>query len=281
MTAQNPLRVYVAQMCSVDHIEACCDQIFLHLELAKSANPDLISFPENCLYLQLNGQLPEAAISLDHPVFKELQAYSDATGAAIHLGGMPLRENDHVYNATVWLQPSVPLEVVYRKIHLFDVEVAGKKLQESLYYRQGHRSSVKSYKGWNIAFSICYDLRFAELYSGYAKRGADLILVPSAFLQTTGEAHWHTLLRARAIESQCFVIAAAQAGQHQSLYASKTRQSYGHSVAYDPWGRLLMDLLGQDFAGGLVELDQGKIGEVRAQIPMAQHRQNRHWTCDS
>jgi predicted amidohydrolase len=129
-------------------------------------------------------------------------------------------------------------------------------------------------KSWRIGLSICYDVRFSELYSNYAKEGAHLILVPSAFLVPTGAAHWHILLRARAIESQAFVIAAAQAGEHVGVHGEK-RTTYGHSLAIDPWGEILADLGEAGPKVEVVTLDPARLERVWRQIPQAQHRRLR------
>ena len=158
------------------------------------------------------------------------------------------------------------------KPYLFDVDVVGApQARESAAFSYGAKAQVITLNGWKIGLSICYDLRFSELYSKYAQKNVDVILVPSAFLVPTGKAHWHSLLRARAIESQAFIVAAAQSGDHQNANAQH-RYTYGHSLVVDPWGVVLKDLEtpGADLA--VVELDSAQLKKVREQIPMAKHR---------
>jgi predicted amidohydrolase len=153
---------------------------------------------------------------------------------------------------------------------LFDVEVAGAPpVRESDYFNGGSEARVVEIDGWKFGLSICYDLRFAELYLRYAREKADVILVPSAFLVPTGEAHWHVLLRARAIEAQCFVAAPAQSGEHHS--DSQVRKTYGHSLVVDPWGKVLAELK-ESPQIQVVELDRELITKARRQIPMGGHR---------
>jgi predicted amidohydrolase len=184
----------------------------------------------------------------------------------------PLKLGDKFSNSTVFLNPNVDPHVVYSKIHLFDVDVEGAPpVRESDHFVNGSGPALIDFRGWKLGLSICYDLRFPELYLNYAQK-ADLILVPSAFLVPTGEAHWHVLLRARAIESQCYVAAPAQSGEHVShLDSGQVRKTYGHSLIVDPWGRAL-----EEMASGLdirtVELSRTPIEKARRQIPMKAHR---------
>ena len=157
-------------------------------------------------------------------------------------------------------------------MHLFDVDVKGHvAVKESEDYQRGLKPCVKNFLDWKIGLSICYDLRFSELYSYYASKQVDLIVVPSAFLVPTGRAHWHVLLRARAIECQAYVVAPAQCGAHMGLNKDK-RYSFGHSLIIDPWGEIVCE------AGGAIpevlqaDLDKASILRVREQIPMQQHR---------
>ncbi|NJM10425.1 MAG: hypothetical protein HC883_06135 [Bdellovibrionaceae bacterium] len=172
-------------------------------------------------------------------------------------------------NSTILFEAGKGPRVVYTKVHLFDVDVEGAPpVRESELFVNGDHPAILDFHGWKIGLSICYDLRFAELYLNYAQ-AVDLILVPSAFLVPTGEAHWHTLLRARAIEAQAYVAAPAQGGEHGS--GDQFRSTYGHSLVVDPWGRVVVDM---KLETGLqtVELVREAIEKVRRQIPMKSHR---------
>lgn len=178
------------------------------------------------------------------------------------------------YNSHVIVDNTGSIASVYRKIHLFDVHIPEQaiKLQESEYVQAGTELVVIDKPNplqVPIGMSICYDVRFPEMYAQLRhKYGAQCLLVPSAFTQFTGEAHWHLLLRARAVETQCFVIAAAQTGQH-----SEKRQSYGHSLVVHPFGNVLLDIPSdQTNCIGIVELDMTDVESVRKKMPIAQHR---------
>ncbi len=154
----------------------------------------------------------------------------------------------------------------YDKVHLFDVDLAsGEAYRESANYRPGDRL-VTAETPWGVlGMSVCYDLRFPHLYRALAHKGAIFLSVPSAFTRPTGEAHWHTLLRARAIESGCFVFAPAQCGEHEG-----GRRTYGHSLIVDPWGEVIADG-GEDPGIVMAEIDPGRVDAVRAQVPSLQH----------
>lgn len=158
----------------------------------------------------------------------------------------------------------------YDKVHLFDVDVKDQQgaYRESNFYQKGNRTCVTTSPLGCIGLSVCYDLRFPELYRNLAQRGAKLVTVPSAFTYQTGSAHWKPLLQARAIENQCYVLAANQGGQH-----SPKRQTWGHSCIIDPWGKVLGEI---ETGEGVVtcEIDQEEIESVRASIPCLKHRQD-------
>ena len=168
-------------------------------------------------------------------------------------------------NASVHIGPDGEIEAVYRKMHMFDVVIEGKRYCESDTDEAGEEvvSSVLE-DGSKLGMAICYDLRFPELYRGY--RDITLIVVPSAFTAVTGAAHWHVLLKARAIENQCYVLAAAQGGTH-----ANGRRTYGHSVLIDPWGTVVAELA--DGEGVIVgEIDAARIAQVRRDLPAVSHR---------
>ena len=175
-------------------------------------------------------------------------------------------EESRAYNASVLFSPAGEAAASYRKIHLFDVEVGGHTYRESATTVAGAVVATGLVDGLRVGLSICYDLRFPELYRSLADRGADVLVVPAAFTETTGRAHWEVLLRARAIENQAFVIAANQVGQH-----ANGTSSYGHSMIVDPWGRILAEA--SDGPGIVVaDLDLGQLAEIRERLPALKHR---------
>jgi predicted amidohydrolase len=179
-------------------------------------------------------------------------------GAAV-TGSIAVEVDGKRYNRLLFVTPEGTVHS-YDKRHLF------RMLGEDLRYAAGTGKLIVDYRGWRILPLVCYDMRFPDLFSAYAKSGVDMITLPSAFTVPTGEAHWHTLLRARAIESAAFIIAAAQCDVHED-----GRQTYGHSLVVDPWGTILLDM---GISPGLacVDLDLDTIKRVRKQIPVHANR---------
>lgn len=188
-----------------------------------------------------------------------------------HIGSMAVldRDSGKFANRTLVIGPDGEIRARYDKMHLFDVDLAtGESWRESSAYQGGISPVVVDTPLGKMGLTICYDMRFPDLYSTLSRSGADILAVPAAFTVPTGKAHWHVLLRARAIESEAFVVAAAQSGTHED-----GRQTYGHSLVVDPWGEILLDM-GEGEGLGFAEVDQGRLAEVRAQIPVHQNRRD-------
>lgn len=268
---QRNLRIAVCQMTSIDDVE----ENYLQIEkLLKSISVpfDLAVFPENCLYMRLTEGEKISGLALEDPVFDRLKKLASDKRASLHLGSVPLRENGKLTNASVLVTPDGGVQCTYRKMHLFDITLEGQKpIRESDIFNHGTSPAILNMGPWKIGQAICYDLRFAELFSAYAKGEVDAILIPSAFLVRTGQAHWDVLLRARAIESQCYVLAAAQAGVHINSKGDK-RMTYGHSLVVNPWGEVTAKGSSEGPEAIVVELEKGQIESVRRQIPMRGHR---------
>jgi predicted amidohydrolase len=189
----------------------------------------------------------------------------------VHIGSMPILDEgaEKLANRSIIISPDGAISARYDKMHLFDVDLAsGETWRESSAYIGGEQPVVVPTPLGLMGLAICYDMRFPDLFSAYAKSGVDIITLPSAFTVPTGEAHWHTLLRARAIESAAFVIAAAQCGVHED-----GRQTYGHSLVVDPWGTILLDM-GSLPGLAYVDLDLDTIKRARTQIPVHVNRRN-------
>ncbi len=268
------LKVALCQMTSVDDVRANLQQMeHLIAEVPSDSGVRLFLFPENCLYLRIREGEAIPSFALEDQVFRDLSAIAKRRKAFLHLGSVPLMMADFMYNSSVIITDQGKIESSYQKIHLFDIQLAGQKpIRESDVFRHGVGPGIFHVDGWKIAQSICYDLRFAELYSQYARELVDLILIPSAFLVKTGEAHWEVLLRARAIESQCYVVASAQAGRHISQHGEAARETYGNSMVVDPWGGVSTRLDGVRKQTSVCVLSRSKIEMVRNQIPMDKHR---------
>ena len=182
----------------------------------------------------------------------------------LHLGSLAVAlEDGRFANRSVLFAPDGSVATTYDKIHLFDATLPGvREYRESQTYRGGDKAVVTEAAGFKLGLSICYDVRFAALYRALGDAGAEVISVPAAFTVPTGKAHWEILLRARAIETGCYVIAAAQGGTHQN-----GRSTWGHSMIIDPWGEIVAQIEG-DAPGIIVaDLDLGKVAEARGKVP--------------
>lgn len=208
---------------------------------------------------------PEAA----SPFLAQLRECARDNRIWVHLGSMAVdHEGGKFANRALVIGKEGDVKARYDKIHLFDVSLtSGENWHESSAYAAGTQPVIVDTPLGPMGLAICYDMRFPDLFSSYAKAGASILALPSAFTVPTGEAHWHSLLRARAIESGSFVIAAAQCGLH-----ADGRETYGHSLVVDPWGRVLLDM-GSVPGLAFVDLDLTQIALVRAQIPVHVNRQ--------
>ncbi len=189
-------------------------------------------------------------------------------GIWVHLGSLAVRRADgRLANRGYVIDAAGAIRATYDKLHLFDVTLpTGESWRESASYAPGEGARVVATPAGRIGLSICYDLRFADLFRAMTNAGATLLSVPAAFTVPTGKAHWHVLLRARAIEAGAFVVAAAQTGTHQD-----GRTTYGHSLVIDPWGQVLLDM-GDAPGVGFVDIDPAQVDAVRARIPVLDHR---------
>jgi predicted amidohydrolase len=233
---------------------------------AHAEGAQLIAFPENVSMMSFGGEKVRTAAfpEQDHPALTFFCDLARDLGATLIVGSLHVRvpDEDRVANRCYAIGPDGAVMTSYDKIHMFDVDLAnGESYRESKTFRPGNIARLVSTDVGGIGLSICYDVRFPHLYRDYAKAGAMILSVPAAFTRTTGQAHWHTLLRARAIETGCFVIAAAQCGDHPG-----NRQTFGHSLIIDPWGVVLAD--GGDMPGYITaEIDLDRVADVRRMIP--------------
>ncbi|CDP21760.1 unnamed protein product, partial [Coffea canephora] len=211
---------------------------------AASAGAKLICFPENFSYVgDLAGDSLKVAQPLDGPIMKEYCSLARDSNMWLSLGGFQEKGPDdaHLCNAHVLIDDAGSIRSVFRKMHLFDVDVPGSAVyKESCFTEAGKEIVAVDSPFGHLGLTVCYDLRFPELYQQLRfHHNAQVLLVPAAFTKPTGQAHWEILLRARAIETQCYVIAAAQAGKHNDK-----RESYGDTLIIDPWGTIVGRLPG-------------------------------------
>jgi predicted amidohydrolase len=267
------LRVGAVQMCSTGDLQANLAKVTELVGRAAADGAQLVGLPE-CFSFLGRGEgdkLPIAeAVTGTGPIMSTLREL--ASRHSIHLlgGGTPETipgDAKRTYNTAVLIDPSGSLVSTYRKIHLFDVDIpGGVMLRESDGTAPGNELVVVEIAGAKVGLTICYDVRFPELYRALVKdKGAEVLFVPAAFTARTGPAHWHLLLRARAIEDQAWVVAPAQWGKHNDK-----RESYGHTLIVDPWGTIVGEQADGD---GVVvaTLDGATVAKRRQQIPCLQH----------
>lgn len=266
------LSVALVQMTSVDDVDTNVQQMLSMVEqIHPSSKVRLVCFPENCLYLRTREGEAIPGIKLDSPALHTLAKVAVEKKMHFHLGASPVELDGQLYNASILITDKGEVSSTYQKIHLFDIQLAGQKaIRESDAFRHGKKPNILEIDGWRVGETICYDLRFSELYHYYARQEVDAILIPSSFLVKTGEAHWDVLIRARAIESQAYVLAAAQGGTHIGR-GGGIRETYGNSLLVDPWGKVMARA---ESSPSVVigTMTREMIENVRRQIPMKSHR---------
>jgi len=265
------------QVCCTTDVEKNLDTVERLVRRAAERGASLVVTPENTPFLGPQFHKIALAEPLDGPTLTRFGALAGELGIHLVVGSMAEQrrladgspDTHRCHNTSVLFGPNGARLAVYRKIHLFDVDVPdGPSFRESDSVAPGDSVVVAETPLGRLGLSVCYDLRFPELYRALADKGADILLVPSAFTLTTGKDHWHPLLRARAIENQCWVIAPGQWGRHD---AEGKRESYGHSVIIDPWGAVTADK-GHGEGLALAEIDLARVAAVRRAIPVHQHR---------
>lgn len=262
------LKVSVFQICSNDSFEDNSKKILSVLKVHDLKSVDLCVFPENALYINIDKTTKTPEFSFKHDFFKEVKKLAKENDVVLHLGSLPVYREGKLFNSSIVVKEDGELIEPYDKIHLFAAQIGSLDIDEGVNYSAGTKPFVLNVKGWKVGLSICFDLRFSELYSHYAKKGCDLLLVPSAFFRKTGVAHWETLLRARAIENQSYVLAPGQVGVHKSVESDAIRKSYGHSLAVHPWGEVLKDLGSDKEEVFTIDLLKNEITKLRSSINM-------------
>ncbi|HLJ63638.1 MAG TPA: carbon-nitrogen hydrolase family protein [Stellaceae bacterium] len=240
------------------------------IQKARAAGADLILTPEvsDMIEPKREQRLSKAREESEHPMLAAFRELARETGAWIVLGSAVIREkgSDRLFNRSFLLDPGGEIAARYNKIHMFDVTLPnGESYRESNAFVPGEAMVLAPLPWGKLGMTICYDMRFPGLYRQLAQSGADFLSVPSAFTVPTGRAHWHVLLRARAIETGCFVLAPAQWGEH-----AEGRLSYGHSLIIAPWGEILAEA--EDGTGFIMaEIDPGLIAKARNAVPSLSH----------
>ena len=236
---------------------------------AAAQGADYVQTPEVSNMMQLNRKalFEHLQSEEDDTSLKAYRALAAELKIHIHVGSLALRfSEEKAVNRSFLIGPDGNVLASYDKIHMFDIDLpGGESYRESANYQPGETAVISDLPWGRIGLTICYDVRFPALYRALAESGAAFITVPSAFTVRTGEAHWHTLLRARAIENGCYIFAAAQAGKHES-----GRECYGHSLIVDPWGVVLAEG-GVEPGIVMARIDPAKVVSARKSIPSLQH----------
>jgi predicted amidohydrolase len=236
---------------------------------AKSAGADYVLTPEmtNILAARREQLLSTIAEEDRDTSLAALRELARKLAIHIHIGSLAIKSgHDRAANRAFVIDPKGEIVARYDKIHMFDVDLAGgESYRESNNYRPGELAVLSDLPWGRLGITICYDLRFPALYRALAEAGATMLAIPSAFTKQTGEAHWHVLNRARAIENGCYVFAAAQGGKHEN-----GRETFGHSLIVDPWGRIVAEG-GTEPAVVMAEIDPAEVGKARGRIPSLEH----------
>jgi len=265
------MRAAVVQLTSGDDLSDNLQRVARWVGRAAEQGARLVLLPENFAFFGVERQRGKYAEDLQRPgpILEALGELSRKYSVAIVGGGMPEASGDaeRPYNTCVAFDERGALVGSYRKIHLFDVELPdGSALRESSGTTPGEQPVVVELAAMKVGLSVCYDLRFARLYERLASEGAQLLVVPAAFTELTGRSHWHVLTRARAIENQCWLMAAGQWGDHPG-----DRRTYGHSLIVDPWGAVVAECpTGEGVA--VADIDIAQLNAVRARMPIESHR---------
>ena len=269
------MRTALLQLCSSDAPSENLAATAALVEQAAAEGAGFVLTPEvvNCVSTSRRHQ---HAVLQPEPCDPTLAALRDSAakrGIWLLIGSLALKTpeaGNRLANRQFLIDPAGEIRARYDKIHMFDVAITPQETyRESASYRPGDRAVVAQTAFAAVGMSICYDLRFAYLYRALAQAGAEVLVVPAAFSPITGAAHWHSLLRARAIETGCFVLAPAQCGQHRA-HRGSARKTYGHSLAVSPWGEVLGD--GGDAVGiTYADIDLAHVQQVRRQVPALSH----------
>jgi deaminated glutathione amidase len=268
-TKSSTFKVGLIAMRSGIDPQANLNVVLAAIDQAKRAGADYVQTPEmtNVLESKRDRLLANIVADDNDPTLATLREVARKLSIFIHVGSLAIRaSHEKAVNRSFLIDRKGDVVARYDKIHMFDVDLAGgESYRESNTYRAGELAVVADLPWGRLGLTVCYDLRFPALYRALAEAGASFLAIPSAFTRQTGEAHWHVLLRARAIENGCFVFAAAQGGKHES-----GRETFGHSLIVDPWGRILAEG-GTEPGVVLAEIDPAEVAAARAKIPSLNH----------
>lgn len=256
------------QMRSTRSVARNIDQLLALANEATGSGAEFLQSPEISNLCERDKTVLDAALrsEADDPMLAAARDFARAKRVTFHLGSLALREGDRRANRGFLIGPDGEIAARYDKVHLFDVDLPnGESWRESASYDSGRQAVLAPVGPAALGMTICYDVRFPYLYRALAEAGADILSAPACFIRQTGEAHWHVLQRARAIENGAFMISAAQGGKHED-----GRESYGHSIIIDPWGRILAEA-GDEPGIILARLELAEVQQARGRIPSLRH----------
>lgn len=260
----------LVQMCASRSVEANLTEVSRLVREAAAAGAQYVQTPEITTLMETDRARLFVAVRPEegNPALAHLRALARELRIWLHVGSMAVAVSaDKLANRGFVISPEGRVAARYDKIHMFDVQLPnGDVYRESKNYRPGDQAVVADLPWGRLGVTICYDLRFPALYRTLAHAGASIMAIPSSFTVPTGKAHWHVLMRARAIETGSFVIAAAQGGQHEA-----GRSTYGHSLIVDPWGDVIAEIKGDQAGVAVTTIDMGKVLEARGRIPSLTH----------
>jgi predicted amidohydrolase len=271
-TSSNQFRAALVQLRASREIAPNLDQAEALIRQSTQGGADYVQTPENTALMELE---PERVLALvrteaESEALARLRALAAELGIWLHVGSLGIKiDEERVANRSFVIDPNGEIAARYDKLHMFDVDLAGgESYRESEYYGPGAKAVVVDLPFGRLGISICYDLRFPSLYRALAIAGANLIAIPAAFTKQTGQAHWHVLVRARAIETGAFVLAATQGGLHEN-----GRETFGHSMIVSPWGEILAEA-GEHPGVVFADIDVSASEAARARIPSLKHGRN-------
>jgi predicted amidohydrolase len=264
------MKISAFQLNSQPDLKKNLEMIYPLIKKAVEEGADLVGLPENFAFMGDEQKRLEQADEVSKATEKALKEWAVEFEIYLLGGGYPVpAENGKVSNCARLINPNGETIALYDKIHLFDVDLSEKETyRESDLVKPGREIVVADLAefGMKAGLSICYDVRFPELYRELVKQGANVLFVPAAFTRPTGKAHWKTLLRARAIENSAYVVAPAQTGKH-----GKRRETFGHALIIDPWGNILADA-GEEPGMAMAEVKPDELKDVRRKLPSLEHR---------
>ncbi len=261
------LRVGLMQLQPTRDVQANLQDVLKGVAQAAEQGAELIVVPENALCIGSNAEMRAAAVTLDGPEISAIRDAAQRAGATVVLGGFKQKsERPLLQNTALVIRADGSIQGSYDKLHLFNAVVNGTAFRASDVESAGEQLVIANVNGVKVGLSICFDIRFPEMFRQLARAGAEVILIPAAFTRTTGQAHWEVLVRARAIENEAYVVASATVTSDDAVASGF--ETYGHALAVGPWGEVLADLGEAPYAVRVIELDLDKVAQIRAKLPV-------------